>query len=137
MPPVATMTRQEYATSYGYTAAPTSASGNEILKFIGLLAAWFGVYLAIGVVVGLLFGAGNAGGTQLELEQQQQTAQSVAQLLGIGTTLVIGAFLAPKVGYRSRDTWMQLIPIWNLIIGVKWLWRLACYDRHYWAPAPY
>jgi Protein of unknown function (DUF2510) len=137
VPPVATMTRQEYATSSGYTAAPTSASGNEILKFIGLLAAWFGVYLAIGVVVGLLFGAGSAGGTQLELEQQQQTAQSVAQLLGIGTTLVIGAFLAPKVGYRSRDTWMQLIPIWNLIIGVKWLWRLACYDRHYWAPAPH
>ena len=84
--------------------------GTRSSKFIGLLAAWFGVYLAIGVVVGLLFGAGNAGGTQLELEQQQQTAQSVAQLLGIGTTLVIGAFLAPKVGYRSRDTWMQLDP---------------------------
>ena len=137
VPPVATMTCQEYAASYNLTATTGTASGTEILKFIGLLAAWFGVYFVIGFMVGMLFGVGTAGDTQLENEQKQQSAEALAQILGLGTTLVIGAVLAPKVGYRARDTWMQLIPIWNIIIGVKWLWRLACYDRRYWAPARY
>ena len=56
--------------------------------------------------------------------------------MAVVVSLVAIAFIAPRVGYRVRDTFMLLIPIWGLLILFKLLWRLACSRRHYWEPAP-
>jgi Protein of unknown function (DUF2510) len=139
VPPVATLSRQDYAGAYGYGAGqPATASGNEVLKFIGLIVLWLGVLFAIGIVVGVVMGVGEVAQTQEELDQRSEDASVVAQLVGIVAALVAGAYITPKVGYRSRDTFMLLVPILGLVMAVKWLWRLACLNRHYWvATRPY
>src|SRR4051794_5745369 len=56
--------------------------------------------------------------------------------LGWFAVMVFIVLVAGKVGYRPSDAWMLLIPFWNVYVLGKLLWRLACIQRHYWAPAP-
>jgi len=115
---------------------PANATGAEVGKFVAYLAGFFLLFVIIGAVVASISTSGKVAHTQAELDLMRQTAALQARFVGVVVALIIGAFLAPNVGYRRHDTFMLLIPFWSLVILVKWLWRLACIPRRYWAPAP-
>jgi hypothetical protein len=126
---------ERYGSQLGGTT-PASATGAEAGRFIAYLVGFFLLFGVIGFVVASISTSGKVAHTQAELDHINQTAMLQARLVAVVVGLIIGAVMAPSVGYRRHDTFMLLIPFWSLVIIVKWLWRLACIDRRYWAPAP-
>lgn len=60
-----------------------------------------------------------------------ETARVVGGLVLIALSFVLSGALATRVGYRWRDVAMLLIPVWNFVIWIVWLWRVAA-RRRYW-----
>ena len=108
----------------------------EPLLYVVILLLWIGVTAGVATVVNDHALDGKVAVTQEQADQYRSDAQNQAAIAAAVTALVAMAFIAPRVGYRIRDTFMLLIPIWGLVILLKLLWRLACSSRHYWAAAP-
>lgn len=108
----------------------------EPLVYIAILAVWMTVTIGVGTVVANASLEGKVATTQAEADQYNADANGSGRGATIVVALIAMAFIAQKVGYRGRDAFMLLIPIWGFLITFKLLWRLACLNRHYWAPAP-
>ncbi len=105
----------------------------EPFLFVGLWILWGAISFAVAYAV-----SSSVIGDQVALTQAQANvinadAAIKAQLASIVVSLVIGAIVASRVGYRRQDTFLLLIPIVGAYYLFKWLWRTACLDRHYWS----
>jgi hypothetical protein len=108
----------------------------EPLVYIGILVAWLGITFGIGTAVGEAVLHDKVAYTQEQADRYNAEASGRARGVALVVALVAMAIIAPQVGYRGRDAFMVLIPIWGVVIVIKLLWRLACLNRRYWAPAP-
>lgn len=123
---------------------------------IGLLvAACFAVLMPFGFV-GTVTDIGVLAAVQPEdymSGRQYQAAYDdvrlVADLVLFGAAMVqfaaMIACLAPRAGYRRRDAWFALVPVWGTVVFCRLLWRWTDIDHwrdrapaptHAWAHAP-
>jgi hypothetical protein len=124
------------ATPGGKPAKVRPFRWHEPVVYLAFLLLWFAVLFTVGTTVGNAALDNKVAATQEQADQYNADATRTAQAAAVVVALVAMAFIAPRVGYRVRDTFMLLIPIWGLVIVLKLLWRLACLPRRYWAPAP-
>jgi hypothetical protein len=114
----------------------------EPLIYVAILAVWFTMTIGVATVTTNIALNGHVPkGNERPLTLHEKAkyvdeSRSQGQVAGIIVALVAMAAVAMAVGYRLRDAFMLLIPIWGLLIMFKLLWRLACLKRRYWAPAP-
>ncbi len=105
----------------------------EPLLFIAFYVLW------VAIVIGVVFAVSSAViGDQIALTQAQADVINAdalvkAQLAAVVVSLVLGAVVASRVGYRPHDTFLLLIPIVSTYFMIKWVWRTACLDRRYWS----
>ncbi|MFM7225433.1 MAG: DUF2510 domain-containing protein [Actinomycetota bacterium] len=124
-----------HPTGSGGGAARTT--GGTVVKFLavlyGLLTA---SSLAMVLFVGI-FGPERADyGSQAAYEQAFNRSVSEFQIVGLLVVFSAVAFVAPKVGYRTRDIGFMLVPIWSVVFLVRILWRFAHLPEIYWSTRP-
>jgi hypothetical protein len=108
----------------------------EPLVYIVILAAWLAVTLGTNIAVADSSLDGKVAYTQQEADRINAEASGQGRGAALVVALLAIAVIGSKVGYRGRDAFMLLIPIWGVLIVLKLLWRLACLKRSYWAAAP-
>lgn len=118
----------------GSASASPSTPGTAVVKFVALLVA---VIFASSVVTVIVMAAIEPNGadyvSRAAFDAAYTRAENLAQLVGFLTVVAAVAFAAPKVGYRRRDIWFMLIPLYSVVFLVRLLWRFAHLPEVYWS----
>jgi hypothetical protein len=71
-------------------------------------------------------------GSQAALDVAHAKGGAVVLLTGAAWVLVTMGLIAPSVGYRRRDAFFMLVPLYSYAFGVKMLWRWTALPDRYW-----
>jgi hypothetical protein len=95
----------------------------SVVLFLAALFGWFAVL--VGVQLAAARGAAPAVvHTQAEYDSALATARGAALAGSIGWSYLTLGLIAPRVGYRTRDFLMVLIPLYGVFVfAPKLLWR--------------